>query len=150
MCHHGNKEFGYFQKEKPIEYDIIKYVKGRYNFGPAVSATNRCLCLSSRRRVVLTPQPNRQKIKYGVSFPPPGLTAEMVFVATALLISQNMFFKRRRRKLARYPGKSVGFSPYHLHGYFHSAGKTATSRFHSADVSSEMTPPTRAWRLKTW
>lgn len=38
--------------------------------------------------------------------------------------------------------QSVSFSPYHLHGYFHSAGKTATSRLISADVSSVMAPPT--------
>lgn len=68
----------------------------------------------------------------------------MVFVATALLFLEK--FKKRRRKLGEYPGESVSFSPYHLHGHFHSAGKTATSRFNSADVSSEMTPPVRAWR----
>lgn len=54
----------------------------------------------------------------------------------------------KEEQRVQYPGRSGDFSPYHLHDYFHSARKTATSRFNFADVSSKLTPPVRAWRWK--
>lgn len=73
------------------------------------------------------------------------LTTQTSFVVMVVFYSGK---KKRGGQRVEYPGESSEFSPYHLHDYFHSARKTATSRFHFADVSSKLTPPARAWCSK--
>ncbi|KAM7375693.1 hypothetical protein PAMP_005478 [Pampus punctatissimus] len=72
----------------------------------------------------------------------------MAFVVTAV-------FNWRKGHRVQYPAESSKFSPFHLRDNFHSARKTATTRFHFADVSFADSAA-GAWRsgtrasVRTW
>lgn len=85
---------------------------------------------SRAERPVLGPERNVLKMRHQ-------LTTKVAFV-----VNSSPTLGKEEQRL-QYPGESSDLSPYPLHDYFHTEGKTATTRFNFADVSSKVAPPVR-------